>query len=85
MVILILLLYLCTIVIHWLYENKDIEQSRGTRRKFRTLELRIVLKLEREQAKQFNDNMDKDSHKAISDALKEPAVGYFLKSGRFNH
>lgn len=30
----------------------------------------VVLKLEREQAKQFNDNMDKDSHKAITDALK---------------
>jgi hypothetical protein len=45
----------------------------------------VFLKLEREQAKQVNDNMDKDSHKAISDTLKEPAVGYFLKSGRFNH
>jgi len=30
----------------------------------------VVLKLEWEQAKQFNDNIDKDSHKTISDALK---------------
>lgn len=30
----------------------------------------VVLKLERELAKQFNDNMDKDSHKATTDALK---------------